>query len=231
MPINPPKLYFYILWTVLAMSFIFFAVILLMEANGYRFNYRTHALEKTGMIVFDGSPRNISLSINGQGKKVNLPYKASKLMPGRFNVEITAEKYNLWSKNFDLNAGQAIDSKKVFLFYKSPEFKETTDQNAKDRLKNDYNDQSKNVEVKNSEIWYNKKFITRFSQQVESAIVSDYFECIFFQTGQEIRVVSLDGSNNILLLKLVQNRPTNLSFNGSKLTFLDNDKVYEALVR
>lgn len=220
------RIYFVIFWVLLISSFIFFATILILMANGYHINKSNFTLEKTGMIVINGNLKDVTVTLNGKDKVVSLPTKFTKLFPGRYEVGISKDGYNSWDDSISLEGGQAVILNNVILYLTNPDIiDQGADEKAVNRVKASYDTQKKQINLIGNEIWYNNKFITRFSQPILSAIFDTNNKHFYVQIGKEIRVLDEDGGNNSLISKLETDSPVVMSVNNNELSIIDNNKV------
>ncbi|MBM2820846.1 MAG: hypothetical protein HW405_606, partial [Candidatus Berkelbacteria bacterium] len=65
-----------IFWGFLFVSFVFFATLIILKANGYQLNWNNWNIIETGMIVIDGQPKDVDIKMNQKYFK-NLPEQFS----------------------------------------------------------------------------------------------------------------------------------------------------------
>jgi len=226
------KIYFVIFWALLIASFLFFAVLLVLVANGYHLNASNFKLEKTAMIVLNGAPGGVTLVTNGNEKIINFPYKMNNLLPGRYEVTIKKEKYQSWSKVYWLNGGQAATDANVFLFLNTGQItKKNEDSSMIAQIQSQYNRASSDITITGDEILYKGQLVTRFSSPVLAAALDTRTQYVTVQINNEIRTIALDGSNDNPLIKLTNNNPTSFYANGAILYYIDNGKAMSAQIR
>lgn len=222
---------FIVLWFFLVVSFTLLASLILLEANGYRINRQTWRLEKTVLIILDGTPRQVELSYNGKAANVTLPVRLSKIVPGWYDLVLEKSGRGEWSKKLQLAGGEAKKIENIILFLDQPQSTSLGSEPATlNNISQNYKDQNSNLVIKDNEIWYGSQFVTRFDSPILGAILARDKNHIIYQMSQEIRVIELDGSNNNLLVALQQNTPTVFALSGNKLDFIDNNIAYEAVI-
>lgn len=222
------KIYFGLFWFFLVLSFILFASFLVFMANGYHLNTSTLKLEKTGMVVVNGKIAGVTLILNGQEKKVDLPTRLNQLFPGQYSLIVKKENYYNYQKSFQLSGGQAVVIDNLTLFLTDPKIVHlsSNDQTIA-QIKKNNTLQSNQFILKNNEIWKNNKLITRFSQVPIAAIYDANTDHYFVQLNDGIHAILGDGSNNVLLVKLEKNTPVIMAINGSSLSYIIEDKIYQ----
>lgn len=226
------KILFVIFWTLLVVSFIFSAFLILLKANGYQLNYKNWKIVQTGMIILDGEPRSAQVTINGR-KIGDLPVKLGNLSPGNFNVDIAADNYSPWQRIVRVEQGKAASFQNIILFLKDGKDILVPEAFTLDQLTQDSNRYSQDLKINGSEILLNDKLVSRFSQNVLTASLYPDEEHIIFQLEKEIRIVELDGGNNTLLFLLSSSKPTLIAFqdNGRSIIYLDQNKILGKTIR
>lgn len=226
------RIYFSIFWTVLVCSFIFFAIVLIAYANGYHLNLKNFHLQKTGMIIVQGNLSSVNVSINGQNRQTNLPCRFSRLIPGRYEIKVSKQNYQTWSKIVNVTGGEAITFDNITLFLNSiTPAPLTTNSSAIDKINNNYQSQSTDINKKDNELRYKNQLITRFSQPILAAIYDSGDNRFYFQLGNEMRTIDYDGSNNILLFTLTDPNPVNIFLNNNNLIYVFDNQIYQATIR
>jgi hypothetical protein len=204
-----------------------------LKANGWQLNYRTWQLVKTGMVSLNGEPRGSKIQINGKDYSQALPAKIRYLLPDYYDITVSNDKYQSWQQTIQVQSGKASIYPYITLFLANPEDVTVPESVSKEKIQEDYLKQSQDLKISNEEIYWNDKFITRFSQKVLGAITYSDNNHIVFQQNDEIRVIDIDGSNNKLLFKLNSFQPTPFSItsNGKTIYYLDQDKISGKSIR
>lgn len=222
-----------IFWCVLVITFLFFSFLIILKANGFQLNYKTWKILQTGMIVLDGSPRNSIIKINNRTLKSGFPEKIANLNSGNYEIVITFPSYQTWQKNISVREGMAATYKNIILFKDQSQDTNAPSGLTIDKLTQDSRALSQDITIDDTEIFYQNNLITRFSQSVLGAVIYPDNKHIVFQLGDEIRVIDLDGSNNILLFKLSSALPTFIDFrdSGATLLYIDNGLIKAKIIR
>ena len=204
---------------------------MLYEANGYRLNKTTLRLEQAGLISLDGQPKQSYITINGKVSASSLPVRFQKIFPGQYTILVSHDGYNSWAKTVKIEGGQAYENKKVYLYLSNITAAETTRNITLENITNDAQSQKSSVQILNNEIWYKEKLVTRFGLSPAEAILTDDHTHIMFQLGQELRVMDLDGTNNIKLLDFSSSDSHIFALDSTNVLFSDNGKIMEARIR
>lgn len=223
------KIYFGLFWFFLVISFILFAAFLIVTVNGYHLNTSTLRLEKTGMVVINGRNTGTVVVLNGQEKNIDLPTRLDQLFPGSYSLIVKREGFHSYQKSFQLSGGQAVVIDNLTLFLLKPKMINlNNDARILAQIKKDAKTQSSQFVLKGSEIWKNDKLVTRFSQVPIEVIYDSATDHYFVQLDDGIHAILGDGSNNVLLVKLEKTTPVVMAINSNNLSYILDDKVYQA---
>lgn len=210
------------------------AVYLLLIANGYKINYKTKSLELTGLIYLDSQPNsNLDVFVDDEKKATKTPFKLNNLSPSRYAVKISKSGYQDWNKTFTVEPGKTSSKEKIKLFFREPKQLTITDDEKKS-----FNDMistwpPKGLSIKNSsEIWLNDSYLTRFSQEILQLTWHPDLDHIIFQLAKQIRIIDLDGSNNIKLVDLdFEKKSDFILVNNNILLYRDGDDINKIQVQ
>lgn len=227
------KISFFIFWFILITSFLASAFFVHFKANGWSLNLKTLQIIKTGMITLSGNVSDAQIKLNGQLKNTSLPLKISNLSEGYYDILIEKENYQSWQRTVLVEEGKADVIENIILFLKEPKEIAVSENITAETVNKEFQDQSKNIQIANSEIYWANILVSRFSQNISGAIIYSDKHHIVFQSSDTINVVDLDGSNNHLLVRLSSNTPTRffLRDSGRTLYYLDGDKVLAKTIR
>jgi hypothetical protein len=238
-----------VLRTIIVLSFLIVSGVVIASANGYLFNPESLSFEETGIINLTVSPTPVDVSLNGKKKTyvkdyINLVY----LLPGQYTIEITKAGYMTWNRNVYLRAGEAVVNPWVTLFWADGHTSPATAAHVS--LLEGLSDTPENyadLDVRSHELWVSPltrtypipaagdtmELIGRFSNPIDRAVWysgrSRLHTHIIFQTGNEIRIVDRDGSNDHLLVTLNQTTPTlfTVSDDNKYLIYRDGEAAFE----
>jgi len=222
-----------VFWGILSLSFLFFAFLIVLKANGYQINYQNWKIIKTGMIILNGEPKDVTIKMNNKILKGGLPKRISNLSAGTYEITISHQDYQEWSKVIKVDSGLAASFDDIILFKDAPEERALPENLNIEKLGAEYINANRDLTIKDSEIYFRKNLITRFSQEVLAASLYSDNKHIIYQIQNELRIIDLDGSNNKLLINLSGTEPSMFSFrdNGAEILFLDGDTIKAKNIR
>jgi len=217
-------------WFWVIVSFILLTSVIILKTSGLIVNFKSKTIEKTALVVIDSFPDNSLVYLEEKliGKT---PYKINYLSPGLYHLRISKEGYHDWEKTIKVGGGEYVKLT-VVLFLKNPETKAvlsvddkllfkteeaTLNNNLADKIPSDVKDLSwdKNKTMllyrTDNEIWLffpnkkgieQQKIVARFSQQIKKVKFYPDSQHILFVMDGKLRIIEIDGTNNIELIDL-----------------------------
>lgn len=221
-------IYAVLLWVIILLVIVCVAAYLIIFANGYKINYRSWKIEKTGMIYLKSEPKEVEVWINGELKSDKTPYKYAEIFPGKYELRLVKYGFTDWSYTFEVEPGMVSSNNYIKLFLSTPEnlIPNQAEIDSLDRLAQER--EAKGLIIKNeNEIWFNDVLITRFSQPIKKVVWHPDLKHIFFQIGKEIRIMEPDGSNNTKLIGLESDKVSTFVplESGKYLLYRDGDST------
>lgn len=214
---------------VIAFTTIFYA-------EGYRFDVRTLKISRTGVLLLEYLPKEANISINDKNICTSNPC-VKNLPSGQYDIEISESGFQDWVLHLNLQSESVNVYKDIVLFRDTIVSTELTD-SSKIAILNSPTDvlasnTADRMYYNSHEIWIGDKLLTRLSGNINRAVWYPDMAHIVFQIDDEIRVIETNGKNDILLVKLSQNKLTNFGIGsrGEELYYADNDKNMIAVIR
>jgi len=226
------KLLALVFWALLVISFLFFASLIILKANGYQLIWHYWRIQKTGMIILDGEPKDVQIKLN-QKYLVGFPEKLANQTPGTYDVSVTREGYHSWQKVLSVEPGKAANSSNILLFYDNPSPIDLPGGLTAQKILSEYQTASLDLEIRQKELYWQGGLLTRFDDEILAASIFPDDEHFVCQIQNEIRIFDLDASNNILLFSLNSYEPTVFTFrdNGHTIIYLDEGKIMAKAIR
>lgn len=105
-------------WGFVSLFFILAPYILLTTA-GYRYQFGSGRLIRTGVLSVSASPRNVAIVLNGESANENTPAVLKHLLPGTYNVALNRNNYHSWLGQIDIREGETTFLNNIMLFLES----------------------------------------------------------------------------------------------------------------
>lgn len=110
-------------WWVIAgyiLAVIFFMLIstwVILFANGYKIDWQTSTLQKTGFLLVETYPSKAQVIIAGRPANRHTPVTIKRLLPGSYLTEIKQDNYRPWQANLDINPGLVTEQRNTLLTF------------------------------------------------------------------------------------------------------------------
>ena len=212
------------------------ALSLILYVQGYRVDFENMKLIRTGVLVLFTDPKPDNIIINGEDQTVDEKF-AKSLLPGHYDVEITKEDFNSWSRTMNVDSEIVASNKDIVLFRSNSITHELTEQknidliNVPDTALIEF--APERLSSNGHEIWVNGNLVTRFSKEITAVKWYPDMAHIMYQMDNEIRIVEVSGYNDTLLVKLSSNSPSRFAIGGKgkELYFTDIDLYFQVTIR
>ncbi|MBL7156140.1 MAG: hypothetical protein ISS87_00865 [Candidatus Pacebacteria bacterium] len=199
-----------ILLLICAILFLITAPSVILYSQGYRFDFKSKKIEKTGAFYFKIAPKQAEVYVNNQLEKRTDAFFNSafieNLLPDKYFVEISKQDYLSWKKNLNVEKGKVTESKNIFLIPKTIKF-ETISKKVKDFL---FSPNKKTMVLiqdvfddENKDIWTLKSYDVE--KNIKSYLVNE--NEISVEQAQEITLsgISWFYDNKNIILKISNN--------------------------
>lgn len=107
--------------TIFVVFFVLFFLIspaIIMYTSGYRYDWRRGLLRETGAVNIDIEPKTAEVFLNNVKIKSKMPVRLSDLIPGKYNIRVTAPGYYEWQKDVDVKSKQTVYVKEITMLQK-----------------------------------------------------------------------------------------------------------------
>jgi hypothetical protein len=95
--------------------FLVVAPILILYTIGYRYDWQTKQIKKTGVISIDVEPDDVDVYLNNTRIKKNIPIRLTNIAPEQYDVRIEKPGYKTWQKDIIVISKQTTFIKDVTL--------------------------------------------------------------------------------------------------------------------
>lgn len=106
-----------ILFTAAVAVFLMAGAVVILYAQGYRWDFKTNRFLLSGGIYLKSQPKDARVFLNGKDLGKHTPYLIKNLLPLRqYKVKITKPGYQPWEKEFSIEPGYVVEAENIFLF-------------------------------------------------------------------------------------------------------------------
>ena len=230
---NNQRSYFIFVWVITFVLFILITLGVISQSLGYRYNNKTHKIELTGMMVVKTVPKDAYVYIDGKQLDQTTPARMTKLLPGQYNIKIAKEGYSNWEKTVNIESGKATIIANIYLF--NHDLINMSINSDDENIFNKQPDNNARI-INNSEIYIKKGqdliFITRFSQDVKSALSINNDNNILYQVENKVFACDLNGQNIITIITLKNSDIVQFRIIGDDIALIkQSDSIVKIKVR
>ncbi|MDO8599050.1 MAG: PEGA domain-containing protein [bacterium] len=104
-----------IYWSFIA-CFLLVAPILALYSMGYRYHWGKHRIERTGLIVLDGMPRDATVRIDGEIRAQRLPARVGGLGENEYTIRVERDGFHPWEERVLVTSGRTTSATDMLLF-------------------------------------------------------------------------------------------------------------------
>lgn len=116
-----------LLFLVLSVLFLFFAPVVVLYSQGYRFDFESGKITQTGGIYVKTTPNGVDVFVDNTFiKHTNFVFPSvlvDNLFPEEYTVRIEKDGYTSWTKKFKVAAKSVTTAKDIILFPAKTDFR------------------------------------------------------------------------------------------------------------
>lgn len=120
-------------------SFFILLPIVLSYSLGYKVDYRSFGIYKTGIISLKSAPSGASIFINGREHEDITPARIEELKPGTYGVEVRREGFYPWQKQLVVRPNMVTKAEEIILFPVSQEMARVSEHSLENFVISDRN--------------------------------------------------------------------------------------------
>lgn len=122
----PLKIRLFLYYSFMGLFFISLPVFTLYSL-GYRLNFKTHRMERMGMISIHTVPEDASIELNGKRLKQKTPVKLPDLFPGKYTLTLFRKDLRPWKGEVWVKPNWVTRLESIILFPEKIMFQPVTD--------------------------------------------------------------------------------------------------------
>ncbi len=109
-----------ILYSLFFLIFFITAPIVVLWAEGYKYNFTKNRFEKTGVLFLESKPSKAEIYLNNELQDDKTTARLKNLLPDDYQVEIKKQGYQSWQKKLRVYPGQTTFAQYIRLFKQDP---------------------------------------------------------------------------------------------------------------
>ncbi len=103
-------------------SFLFLLPPILLFTFGYKIDWQSLRVLKTGLIWISSLPEGADVYLNGRPLDKKTPATIEELMPGKYSLSLLSEGYYAWQGDVDVEQGEVTSVSSAMLFPRIAQF-------------------------------------------------------------------------------------------------------------
>ncbi len=210
---------------VIGLSFSLIAAYLIYQTFGLKYNPASGRLVSTGILLVNSIPTsNLKIELSGQEIGQTTPLRLSKLVPGRYELSISALDRQKWSSQIAIEPGLVLELPSPLLPLDRPIKLESSLEDQRLIVNTSLDPR---LSVSSNELRLNGQLVTRLLEPIEFAALHPTGHQLIFQSGSKIYLIDQDGSNTRQILDLESNQPAvfRLLKDGSELLYQQGETL------
>ncbi len=95
--------------------FLVVATYAVLYATGYKIDWTTWELKKTGFILIESYPKGAEIKLAGKATNKTTPETIKRLLPGTYKIELNKEGYRPWQGDVTVASGLVAEERNILL--------------------------------------------------------------------------------------------------------------------
>ncbi|MFZ5364272.1 MAG: PEGA domain-containing protein [Patescibacteria group bacterium] len=108
-----------IIYLIFIVIFLLITPVVILYTAGYRYNFQTNRIQKTGIIILKSNPAGAEIYLNGKLRTEKTPARITNLLPDDYTVKIEKENFYPWQKTLSVKSGLTTFAENITLFEKN----------------------------------------------------------------------------------------------------------------
>lgn len=104
-------------YALAVLIFLVVASYAVLYATGYKIDWETWALKKTGFILIESYPRGAQIKLNNKDIEKTTPETIKRLLPDTYAVTLTKENYKTWQGDIAVDSGLVTEKRNILLTF------------------------------------------------------------------------------------------------------------------
>lgn len=220
------RIWWFIYWLFLIVSFTVIGFLLVAKAMGYRYNPHTMGWQKTGMVIVSVVPRGSLIQIDNQQIIAKTVNRIPNLLPGNYTLRISQDSYLAWERQIEVKSGFVTNLDTVTLLY-DPPISVPVSADHERLIAQPITDDR--VRIVDNELRYTTDLVSRFIEPPSAAVLLPTDRQIVYLQGKQLRVIEVDGQNDQLLYTRQTDEPSPLVLADDRIVLFKENGQTQAL--
>lgn len=104
-------------YTLAVLVFLVAASYAVLYATGYKIDWETWALKKTGFILIESYPKGAQIKLNNKDTEKTTPETIKRLLPDTYAVTLAKANYRTWQGDIVVNSGLVTEKRNILLTF------------------------------------------------------------------------------------------------------------------
>lgn len=184
-------------WLLFSFTAVFLitAPVVVMYSAGYRINWQSRQIQKTGLLFVRSAPKDANIFINDRKRNEKTPARLQSLLPGDYQVTVSKDGLQPWSKKLRIREGTTTFADTIMLFHAAPVLEKVQDVRAESAFPSPDARQAAIVSKDGSRtsLWILDLSIGTFSQLLSLDAGEDVEQLVWSPAGDSLCILLRDG--------------------------------------
>jgi len=108
-----------IVYLTFIIIFLLITPVIILYTAGYRYNFQTNRIQKTGILILKSNPAGANIYLNEKLRTEKTPARIANLLPDDYIIKIEKENFYPWQKTLSLESSMTTFAENITLFEKT----------------------------------------------------------------------------------------------------------------
>lgn len=108
-----------IVYLAFIIIFLLITPVIILYTAGYRYNFQTNRIQKTGILILKSNPAGAEIYLNGKLRTEKTPARIANLLPDDYTIKIEKKNFYPWQKILPVESSLTTFAENITLFEKT----------------------------------------------------------------------------------------------------------------
>ncbi|MFA5128376.1 MAG: PEGA domain-containing protein [Patescibacteria group bacterium] len=108
-----------IVYLAFIIIFLLITPVVILYTAGYRYNFQTNRIQKTGILILKSNPAGAEIYLNGKLRTEKTPARIANLLPDDYTIKIEKKNFYPWQKILPVESSLTTFAENITLFEKT----------------------------------------------------------------------------------------------------------------